>query len=157
MGLAPHPADRLLPARSHPIDRPPHRAPPPVSPKSVFRLAHLLDLPALQALALAAFRARLTVGNVAAQLFSSTADLHDDVRAAAAEFAAAHWSRVQGTDEMRRVMAKVAAREVDQSGVAMQALAKAALAQAARDRAALEAVGRVRARVRDFDSDAPGE
>ncbi|GAA5856714.1 hypothetical protein JCM8547_008804 [Rhodosporidiobolus lusitaniae] len=51
----------------------------PVSPKSVYRLAHLLDLPALLSLALVTFRSQLTVSNAAIELFSETAACYDEI------------------------------------------------------------------------------
>ncbi len=112
--------------------RPARSAPPPVSPKSVYRLAHLVNLPKLAGEALRAFKENLTVDNVAKQLFSSTADLYDDIRAAAADFAVERWKEVEKTAAMREVLAKVDAREADQGGVVMRALAKASLAKASK-------------------------
>ncbi len=107
--------------------------PPPVSPKSVFRLAHLLGLQPLTVKALGAFKSGLTVDNAARQLFSSTAVEYDEVRVAAAEFAAANWVRVEKTAGMMEMMQKVDVGEVDCGGVVMKALAKAALSRASGD------------------------
>ncbi|KAL8291326.1 hypothetical protein RQP46_002304 [Phenoliferia psychrophenolica] len=46
--------------------------PRPASPWSVYRLAHLLEIPELRALALAAIRSQVTVATVVADLFSET-------------------------------------------------------------------------------------
>ncbi len=106
-------------------------SPPGVSAKSVYRLAHLLDLSELRDQALAAFEASLTVDNAARQLFGSTADLYDDVRAAAVRSAVGHWREVQASPGMREVRARVEARELDHGGVISMALAEAFAAKAA--------------------------
>ncbi|GAA5856756.1 hypothetical protein JCM8547_008825 [Rhodosporidiobolus lusitaniae] len=51
-----------------------------VSPKSVYRLAHLLELPQLASLALADFQVQLTVHNAASELFSETSGCYDELR-----------------------------------------------------------------------------
>ncbi|KAK4700062.1 hypothetical protein P7C70_g6191, partial [Phenoliferia sp. Uapishka_3] len=53
--------------------------PTPTSPKSVYRLAHLLDLPELQKLALQAIKKQLTVNNILDELMSETSGTFDDV------------------------------------------------------------------------------
>lgn len=108
------------------------RPPPAVSPKSVYRLAHFLELATLRDEALDAFKTGLTVDNVAHQLFSSTSDSYDEIRSAAATFAADHWDDVEGTERMKEMMAKVDAREVDHGGVVMKAVAEALVAKARR-------------------------
>ncbi|KAL8289996.1 hypothetical protein RQP46_002935 [Phenoliferia psychrophenolica] len=55
------------------------KLPTPASPKSVYRLAHLLEIPALQRLALDELKSQLTVANAAAELFSQTSGRYDDV------------------------------------------------------------------------------
>ena len=69
--------------------------PLPVSPKSVYRLATLLKLEHLQALALDAFKERLTVANVAEELFGDAAVQFEEIKAVAMGFATANWAAVQ--------------------------------------------------------------
>ncbi|KAL8291347.1 hypothetical protein RQP46_002325 [Phenoliferia psychrophenolica] len=55
------------------------RLPLPASPKAVYRLAHLLDLPKLQALALSALFATLNPSNILTEITSETSGTYDDV------------------------------------------------------------------------------
>ncbi|KAI5476327.1 aminomethyltransferase [Pseudohyphozyma bogoriensis] len=52
--------------------------PIPVSPKSIYRLAHLVDLPALAQLALNAIKSFITVDNAAQELFGDVSALYPD-------------------------------------------------------------------------------
>lgn len=63
--------------------------PAPVSPKSVYRLAHLLDLEPLKSLALAKLTAELNVANAASELFSDVASSYPAIRDAALNFVVA--------------------------------------------------------------------
>ncbi|GAA5886308.1 hypothetical protein JCM5296_003556 [Sporobolomyces johnsonii] len=79
--------------------------PPPASPKSVYRLAHLLELPELLQLALDNFRSQLSPANVAYELFSDVSCSYDAVRDVALEFAVANSKEVgeaEGTREMEQ-------------------------------------------------------
>lgn len=67
---------------------------PPVSPKSVYRLAHHLNLTHLASLALASFTAQLTVQNVASELWSELAEMCEEIRLQAFAFAIAHSAEV---------------------------------------------------------------
>ncbi|ORY63659.1 hypothetical protein BCR35DRAFT_355041 [Leucosporidium creatinivorum] len=83
----------------------------PVSVKSVYGLADLLELPALKVLALDEFRTQLSVVNVARELFSSTSALYDEFRTAALDFAVEHWSEVKETEGMKEIERKGKAGE----------------------------------------------
>ncbi|GAA5850752.1 hypothetical protein JCM8547_009079 [Rhodosporidiobolus lusitaniae] len=61
--------------------------PNPVSPKSVFRLAHFLELPTLSALALKTFRRCLTPSSAAIELYSDDATCYPSLRDAVLELA----------------------------------------------------------------------
>lgn len=124
-------ADGPPPRRAATSPRVP-RSSPPVSPKSVYRLAHLLDLTKLKQQALSVFTTSLTVDNVAVELFSSTADLHREIRTAAAQFAVEHWTEVSKTAKMKEMLQKIEGRELDYGGVISVALAEAALAKLGR-------------------------
>jgi hypothetical protein len=79
--------------------------PLPVSPKSIYRLAHLLDLPSLQQLALDNLKTQLTIKNIAEELFGDVAHVYDEVRAVELEFAMMNWAEVkksQGFEEIRK-------------------------------------------------------
>lgn len=69
--------------------------PPPASPKSVYRLAHLLSLTELSTLALANFIAQLTPDGVAWELFSDVAGVYPELRSAALKYAVQDWSVVK--------------------------------------------------------------
>lgn len=70
------------------------RVPRPASPKSVYRLAHLLELPELSALALDNFKLQLTPANVAHELYTDVASTHAELRDVALDYVAEHWKEV---------------------------------------------------------------
>ncbi|GAA5898021.1 hypothetical protein JCM6882_003308 [Rhodosporidiobolus microsporus] len=77
----------------------------PVSPKSVYRLADLLELPDLAALALDDFVSQLNLDNVAYELFSETAGCYEEVGNAVFDFAVDDIKEVfetRGVKEMKR-------------------------------------------------------
>ncbi|GAA5878127.1 hypothetical protein JCM1840_002250 [Sporobolomyces johnsonii] len=78
---------------------------PPTSPKSLYRLAHLLELPDLVQLALDNFRSQLNPVNVAYELYSDVSCSYEAIRDIALEFAVANWKEVaeaEGTREMEQ-------------------------------------------------------
>ncbi|GAA5990332.1 hypothetical protein JCM11641_006253 [Rhodosporidiobolus odoratus] len=87
------------------------KSPFPVSPKSVFKLAQRLQLDenfdALSGWALDAYRKRLTVDNVVKELFSSTAQTHEEIRDEAKQFAIRNWSEVKRTEGKKEIREKV--------------------------------------------------
>ncbi|KAL8291313.1 hypothetical protein RQP46_002291 [Phenoliferia psychrophenolica] len=64
--------------------------PLPASPKSVYRLAHLLEIRELQALALEAIRSQVTVATVVADLFSETSGKYPAVLDVLCQFMVEH-------------------------------------------------------------------
>jgi hypothetical protein len=86
--------------------------PLPVSPKSVFRLADLLDLPSLEALALTSFKSSLTVDGAAHELFSDASVLYRELRTAVLQFVKEKADEVKATAGWEDVMRKVEQDEV---------------------------------------------
>ncbi|GAA6013757.1 hypothetical protein JCM10207_008181 [Rhodosporidiobolus poonsookiae] len=120
----------FLPASSHRLKSdapnarlavvlPPSAAPPTpltlpaVSPKSVFRLAHLLELPELSSLALANFRSQLTVQNAAHELFSPVSCLYDEVRQTVLDFVTGNVREVFASQGMRDAERRAESGEVE--------------------------------------------
>lgn len=83
----------------------------PVSPKSVYRLAHLLDMPELVALSLAEVKSCITVENAIVELFSDTSCAYDDVRAMILDFVTENWAAVKDSEALKSMKAKIIARE----------------------------------------------
>lgn len=81
--------------------------PLPVSPKSVYRLAHRMGLPALQDLALDAFEERLTVATVATELFGDALVQFQEICEVAMQFAAANWAEVIESEGWKSVAERV--------------------------------------------------
>ncbi|GAA5874341.1 hypothetical protein JCM8547_007568 [Rhodosporidiobolus lusitaniae] len=73
----------------------------PVSPKSVYRLAHVLELPSLSSLALSDFRSQLTVDSALVELFHEATARHDELRATVLDFVLENAGRVFQTDAMK--------------------------------------------------------
>ncbi|GAA5898055.1 hypothetical protein JCM6882_003316 [Rhodosporidiobolus microsporus] len=80
----------------------------PVSPKSVYRLSHLLSLPALSTLALSNFSSSLTVQNAARELFSETSGCYPDVRDAVIDLIVKHVQGVFATPALREAEERAA-------------------------------------------------
>jgi hypothetical protein len=83
------------------------KLPLPVSPKSVYRLAHLLELSNLQTLALCNLKSQLTKENVALELFGDVSGCYDEVRAIELDLAAKEWAFVKTSPAMAGVSQKV--------------------------------------------------
>ncbi|GAA5888852.1 hypothetical protein JCM6882_002877 [Rhodosporidiobolus microsporus] len=92
--------------------------PLPVSPKSAYRLAHLLQLDHLKGRALDAIYFSLSAANVAAELFSDTAIAYDEVRAEIAEVLKANWEVVKETDGWKERVEAIGRDEI-QGGAAV--------------------------------------
>ncbi|ORY46704.1 hypothetical protein BCR35DRAFT_356247 [Leucosporidium creatinivorum] len=86
------------------------------SPKSVYRLAHLLELPDLAALALAEIERQLTAESVAAVLFSDVSLCYDAVKDLALEYAVRKWSEVQKSAGMHEVQKQVESNKAPEYG-----------------------------------------
>lgn len=87
---------------SHPI---------PVSPKSVYRLAHYLELPHLQALAFQAFKSQLTSEFLAHELVSSTVERYEELKEVVLAAAATEWEQVRQGAAMEEVTEAMAEDE----------------------------------------------
>ncbi|KAF9024177.1 hypothetical protein BDZ89DRAFT_989369, partial [Hymenopellis radicata] len=61
------------------------------SPKSMYRLADMIDLPALKQMCLDALRERLTVDNIFNELFSMFTSRYPEIREVELDFALDHW------------------------------------------------------------------
>ncbi|BGP40861.1 hypothetical protein JCM10449v2_004826 [Rhodotorula kratochvilovae] len=94
--------------------------PLPVSPKSVFRLAHYLELEPLETLALQHFRTHgLSLENAPVELFSELAAGHPHWRAMVLGWVVEHWDDVKTTAGWKGMMRRVAMDEVDGAGAVM--------------------------------------
>ena len=80
--------------------------PPPVSPKSVYRLAHL-EREELQKLALDAFASNLTISGAADELFSPVLLAYDKLRKIVVAFVVKNWKEVRATETWRAAQGKV--------------------------------------------------
>ncbi|KAK4700287.1 hypothetical protein P7C70_g5962, partial [Phenoliferia sp. Uapishka_3] len=69
--------------------------PTPASPKSIYRLSHLLELPKLQELALQAIKSQLTDDNVLEELFSETSGTFDEVMELSISFVIANREKIR--------------------------------------------------------------
>lgn len=90
-----------------------HSLPTPASPKSVYRLASLLELPALAKLAHENFESQLTPQNAAYELFTDIADTYPEIRDSALACVVKNWKEVV----VSAAYADVEARAVSGTGV----------------------------------------
>ncbi|GAA6032233.1 hypothetical protein JCM8097_007136 [Rhodosporidiobolus ruineniae] len=88
---------------------------PPVSPLSVYRLSHLLQMDDLSAKALEAYRLQLDTRNVVTDLFGPLAAQFDEIRREARRFAVSNWHDVKRGKAMQDIRQKVAAGELPQA------------------------------------------
>ncbi|ORY92520.1 hypothetical protein BCR35DRAFT_348907 [Leucosporidium creatinivorum] len=79
----------------------PFAIPPPVSPKSIYRAAHLFELPALRSHALSAFENQLTPQNVAYELYGDVAACYDEVKEVCLSYAVKNWKEVQKSEGLK--------------------------------------------------------
>ncbi|BGP08924.1 hypothetical protein JCM10049v2_004775 [Rhodotorula toruloides] len=93
--------------------------PYPVSPKSTFRLTHLLELDDLQKLCLANLAKQLTVDCAAVELFSKTSVCYDDWRKVVLDFVADNCDAVTASSAWAEVTEKVKRDEIRGSGPIM--------------------------------------
>ena len=75
--------------------------PAPASPKSVYRLAHYLEISELKQLALASIQRQLTVDNVAQELFGDVSQAYPEVQTILIHFAVKNWSIVKTSDAIK--------------------------------------------------------
>ncbi|BGP49013.1 hypothetical protein JCM10450v2_004892 [Rhodotorula kratochvilovae] len=83
-----------------------------VSPKSVYRLAHLLQLDDLQRAALAAFKGSLSPTNAAAELFDNALVLYDEWRNVALAFVVHHFDEINEAPSWIEMMERIERDEV---------------------------------------------
>ncbi|BGP12389.1 hypothetical protein JCM10213_002006 [Rhodosporidiobolus nylandii] len=86
--------------------------PLPVSPKSAYRLAHLLGVRDLQRHCLTAISTSLKPEMVAAELFGETASCYDAIRGALIDYAVENWLAVRNSAEWRKITRKMKGEEV---------------------------------------------
>ncbi|GAA6040202.1 hypothetical protein JCM8097_004181 [Rhodosporidiobolus ruineniae] len=93
----------------------------PASPKSVYRLSHLLELDALSSLALSNFSSQLTPSIAASELFSPLARLYPDIGEAILRYVVdkAHYSAVMEVQEMKERARRVEEGEAEPEEAAM--------------------------------------
>jgi hypothetical protein len=101
------------------------RLPLPVSCKSVYRLASRLEIPDLKARVLEAFFCRLTVDNVAHELFVGTED--GELRKAVIKFVKEHAEEVRGTQSWKDKVAEVEAGKIEGTAPILLALMREGL------------------------------
>ncbi|GAA5963152.1 hypothetical protein JCM8115_001037 [Rhodotorula mucilaginosa] len=87
--------------------------PPPVSPKSVYRLAHLLQREELQRLALDALSTSLTTDGAAHELFSPVSIAYADVKNVILDYIVKNWAEVQASASWKQTREKAAAGEIE--------------------------------------------
>lgn len=81
----------------------------PISPKSLYRLAHFLELPILAKLSLSLIKSQLSVENVALEFFGDLSAAYPEVRAVELEFVLAHWKEIKVSGAMKEVERRVEA------------------------------------------------
>jgi hypothetical protein len=87
--------------------------PPPSSPKSIYRLAHLLELDDLASLALDNLRSQLVPQNAAYELYSNVATCYSAVRDVVLDYVVEHWEKVKGAQATKEMKGKALAGELD--------------------------------------------
>ncbi|GAA5890661.1 hypothetical protein JCM8208_004952 [Rhodotorula glutinis] len=91
--------------------------PVPASPKSVYRLAHILELKQLESMALRFFRDEaLTVSTAPVELFSELAHDHAEWRTVILDWIMERWEEIEGSKEWTAMMQRVEDGEVDGAG-----------------------------------------
>ena len=88
----------------------------PTSPKSLYALAHLLEMPSLQSMALDEIRRNVALDNAATELFSETSALYDGVRDVLLDFVVRNWPQVKITPAFREVQRRVDVGELPHAG-----------------------------------------
>lgn len=112
--LAPKPA----------FDDPTQTPPPSVSPKSIYRLAHLLEHVALQSLALREIASQLRPTNVATELFGDVAKAYPEVWKMEINYCVKNWARVKDSAAMKEIEGLVEREELPGGGKVLMELAK---------------------------------
>lgn len=86
--------------------------PLPVSPKSVFRLAHLLELEELQELCLANLRRQLTVEIAPVELVDDASVCFDEWRKVIIDYIFENWDNVEGSEAWKKMQGRIRRDEV---------------------------------------------
>lgn len=86
--------------------------PIPVSPKSTYRLAHLLGCEPLQRACLVEFGRQLSVVNAAYELFDNASQVYAEWRKVALAYVVREWVRVTASDGWRDLQARIARDEI---------------------------------------------
>lgn len=100
--------------------------PLPASPKSVYKLAHLLELEGIMKLALENFKSKVTVQSVLFELVTDMS-VYDPVREALVAFAVANWAAVRKTTVGRELTKADVIDGLPNASVAVAALFELAL------------------------------
>ncbi|GAA6034080.1 hypothetical protein JCM8097_000681 [Rhodosporidiobolus ruineniae] len=87
--------------------------PPPVSPKSVYRLAHLLELDKLAAVALSEYRHQLTASNAVQELLTETSHCYESFGDTVIGFVVDHRRAVLDSKGMKELKARAEADELE--------------------------------------------
>jgi hypothetical protein len=87
--------------------------PPPVSPKSVYRLAHLLQREELQQLALDSLSSGLSIEGARRELFSLVSIAYADVRKIILDYVVKNWEKVQASESWNELSEKAMAGEIE--------------------------------------------
>lgn len=87
--------------------------PLPVSPKSIYRLAHLLQREELQQLALDAFSTSLTTEGAARELFSPVSIAYADFKKVVLDYVVENWQEVQASKSWQEMREKATTGEIE--------------------------------------------
>jgi hypothetical protein len=85
----------------------------PVSPKSVYRLSHLLELRSLSSFALTNFTSQLTISSVVLELFTETSACYDEMSKATLDFVMKNLKEVLASQAMKDVRARAESGELE--------------------------------------------
>ena len=91
--------------------------PAPASPKSVYRLAQILELADLKRLALRNFAAQLTPDNAANELFSDVISAFPELRESALQYVSQNWAEVKKAASWKKAEDQAARNELPASAL----------------------------------------
>jgi len=111
---APPFATRKAYLEKHLLDHP--KLPLPVSPKSTYRLATLLDVPSLKILSLSSLKSSLTLSNAASELFSALSISHEEVQSAIIEYVASNWPAIREGESYKEIVKRIKRGEIKDAG-----------------------------------------
>lgn len=96
--------------------------PLPTSPKSVYRLAHYLELEELRQLAFASITSQINVECVARELFSNLGRTDSEVQKMEIDFAIKNWEEVKVSEGMKDMQTKLRLGKLDHTAGSVFAL-----------------------------------